>query len=1055
MKHLFKCERGKLCGFLLLVTLLDFSSSLAQDYQQQRQDQIKRLDLKGLGNTLLLNLGVISQNENDYFKILSKDKDSRLEKVTSEEWQNLYERLTDADLRSGTEHMPALSHLIEDDPYKVTRSNVVPIGIMNLRSIYMSGSQIADNEAQKKAGNPVNYSAYERFDIVYAAVLQEDIYQAEVAFRISPELFITNHAEKPERIELNFNDGQGYKAYPVSNDLIQHRFESIGEQKIGIRLLLNDKTFLFETKVNVRQLERIKPYKEFQVTAERISKDTLADTSARTMLVGGNIRIILGCDQVLNKPIIIGERFDMGQDITLDVIEGNYRTPLGRYLTEGYDLVLLDYSDPGAAMEDNAQVLKALIQQVNQMKTGNAQSIVIGESMSGLVARWALRQMENEGIAHQVKLLICYDTPHQGANVPVGLTQLLLDAHPTFLSQVILKFLGKKLRSYYGAHGTPAAKRMLLHWGGHLTGGVGSKHPAFDTFRSQLTALGNGGYPQNCRNIAVIHGSMDASDRKIFDQYNYGSRIIRGWTPLILQTSNIDVHTNELGQNSNVLRFLTWGSIFKTAATTRKYNSPVNDDFLPGGKSAFPIPNKFFKETSSFDFCFVPTFSSIDYKGPRATQAERELLNVTATDIAQTPFAAIYGDNENTVHVSTRFANLIAMGLQENLLTNIPACPDLPVPPIPFISTYNTCYPFSQKRSTEDNTANITVSLATPTNSQFIHNWTVLPTQQAFTTTDDQITFQAERPGEYQIICVRTYPNRRDLQSTSTITMTVDDCGNAVVAPENPDPSLVVSPDINVTDIWEGDFLLTTEADSTAVFAHYTPAPKILYATLDDGSFIPKSTLEASGMFPEFAALFTETDPRIALPVTLKEFHAKVEGKTGAPAAGTPAAGSPAAAILTWTTSAEFNSDHFEIERSKSGKEWEKIAIVPASAFTAQEAAYAYADLNPPFNVAYYRLKMVDQDSTFAYSRVEVVRFDGGREIAVFPNPIDQDGHLQILPAGNLVSDVKIYNASGKLVFQSDQPENQVNVKDLPVGRYIVKIRLKDGSQTSRAFVKQ
>jgi hypothetical protein len=154
-------------------------------------------------------------------------------------------------------------------------------------------------------------------------------------------------------------------------------------------------------------------------------------------------------------------------------------------------------------MEDNAQVLKALIQQVNQMKTGNSQSIVIGESMSGMIARWALRQMENEGIAHQVKLMLCYDTPHQGANVPVGLTQLMKEANPTLFTQVILKFFAKGLRDYFLAFDTPAARQQLLHWGGHLTGGVGNKHPDFDAFRTQLAALGNGGYPQNCRNMAA------------------------------------------------------------------------------------------------------------------------------------------------------------------------------------------------------------------------------------------------------------------------------------------------------------------------------------------------------------------------------------------------------------------------------------------------------------------------------------------------------------------------------------------------------------------------
>jgi hypothetical protein len=55
----------------------------------------------------------------------------------------------DTDLRNGTEHMPALHQLIEDDPDKFTKNNVVPIGIMNLSSIYMSGIELFGNERRK------------------------------------------------------------------------------------------------------------------------------------------------------------------------------------------------------------------------------------------------------------------------------------------------------------------------------------------------------------------------------------------------------------------------------------------------------------------------------------------------------------------------------------------------------------------------------------------------------------------------------------------------------------------------------------------------------------------------------------------------------------------------------------------------------------------------------------------------------------------------------------------------------------------------------------------
>ncbi|WP_225865741.1 hypothetical protein [Dyadobacter aurulentus] len=453
---------------------------------------------------------------------------------------------------------------------------------------------------------------------------------------------------------------------------------------------------------------------------------------------------------------------------------------------------------------------------------------MIGESMSGLVARWALTEMEKNGQDHQVRLMLCYDTPHQGANVPVGLTQLMHEAGPTLLTKAILKFFAKGWRNYYKAMGTPAARQLLLHQTNHPN--VGGKHADFDLFRTQLSALGNGGYPQNCRNIAVTHGSMDAGDRELFERYNYGDRILRSWTPFGLQNTNIDVHTNQLGQNTNVLRFASWGIFSKSVGINRKYNSPLNDDFLPGGRSTFSVPNKLFFATDSLNFCFVPTFSAIDYQGPRVTQAERELLNVAAVNAEtidrKTPFAAIYGNNDNTPHVDPEEIQWNNIGIAENLLTWVGACPVIPLPPVPTITTYPVCHPFNKKRTTEDNTASVIVSLATPSNGLYVHNWTVTPGDQHFTTTGDNITFQAESAGVYQITCVRTYPNRRDISSTYSVDMLVADCKDVTADPETPTELNLAEADVLASDVWENDFLLTTATDSLATFAHYTPNPK-------------------------------------------------------------------------------------------------------------------------------------------------------------------------------------------------------------------------------------
>jgi hypothetical protein len=1046
MQHFFKCYTGKLCSFLLLL-LLSNRIAIAQDYQVQRQSALDKLDLAGLDKTLFLNAAVTTQHEVDYLKNLPNNGQKHVENVSAEEWHNLYERLIDADLRPANERIPKLEQLIETDASKLTKSNVVPIGIVNLESIYLTGNQLSENEQRKKEGKTVDFLAYEKFRIVYAAVLQQDVYQADISFRLSPELMVSNSPEKIQNIEIDF-DGQGYKTYAISQKLIPYHFESTGKHSLRIRVKTDGKSYVFETYVNVLQLERIKPFMEFDVTAEALTKDTVnGDRAARTNVVGGSIRIILGCDQILDKAIIIGEGFDMGNDQNLDAMEANFRTPFNQYLAEGYDLVFIDYADARAPIENNAQVMKEVIQQINTIKQGNFQNIVIGASMSGLVARYAIRKMEQDGLAHNVRLMICYDTPHQGANVPVGLTQLLWEANPTLLTQVILKFFAKTWRNYYLAMSTPAAQQMLLHWGGHATGGVGSKAGAFDLFRTQLNNLGNGGYPVLSRNIAVIHGSMNAGDRSIFDNYTYGSRLIRSWTPFGLQNTNIDIHTNELGQNTNVLRFASWGIISKRLGVTRSYSSVLNDDFLPGGRSTAPVPNKLFKETSSFNFCFIPTFSSIDYTGSRDTQSQRELLNVTTVNSVtvnrQTPFTAIYGstNNLNSTHMNALPLDWIGIGFSEGLLTGTGACPALPVPPVPTIETYNACYPFAKKRTTEDNTANITVSLVTPSNGAFIHNWTILPTQQTFTTTSDMITFQAEDPGSYQVICVRTYPGRRDLESTHTANFFVADCGDIILGPLNPDIPLAIEADIDITDVWEGDFLLTTPLpDSLAVFAHYTSGDfGVLYATKQSGLFVPASSLETYGMFPEFAALFAETDPRAPLPVILKTFNAKPEEHK---------------AHITWTTTSEINSEQFEIERSGTGKNWQTIGTVFAKNRGSQKLDYSFDDENPGGNQVYYRLKMIDADGTFAHSRIESVKFDISK-IIVFPNPVESGKQLQVLSNADNVAKLTIFDFGGKIVYQTENPGDRISMKNLPAGKYILKVLLNNGSESSHVILKK
>ena len=82
------------------------------------------------------------------------------------------------------------------------------------------------------------------------------------------------------------------------------------------------------------------------------------------------------------------------------------------------------------------------------------------------------------------------------------------------------------------------------------------------------------------------------------------------------------------------------------------------------------------------------------------------------------------------------------------------------------------------------------------------------------------------------------------------------------------------------------------------------------------------------------------------------------------------------------------NSDHFEIEHSDSGKIWSLAGTVAASEVSTVLQKYTFTHVNPSAGENLYRLKMVDQDNTFAYSKIVSVNVDATDKLVLFPNPV-------------------------------------------------------------------
>jgi trimeric autotransporter adhesin len=146
------------------------------------------------------------------------------------------------------------------------------------------------------------------------------------------------------------------------------------------------------------------------------------------------------------------------------------------------------------------------------------------------------------------------------------------------------------------------------------------------------------------------------------------------------------------------------------------------------------------------------------------------------------------------------------------------------------------------------------------------------------------------------------------------------------------------------------------------------------------------------------------------------------------------------------------------LERSTDGRNYEAIANIKGSG-NFSGGGYTYQDApnlsNPKY---YYRLKMVDNDEKFTYSRVLVENFTGKKSIAIYPTVVTGN---QVTVVYNKVSgkaEMKILASDGKMVKRMNLNEGSgyemVDLSGVASGMYVLVLQDADGIQTSK-FIKQ
>ncbi len=188
---------------------------------------------------------------------------------------------------------------------------------------------------------------------------------------------------------------------------------------------------------------------------------------------------------------------------------------------------------------------------------------------------------------------------------------------------------------------------------------------------------------------------------------------------------------------------------------------------------------------------------------------------------------------------------------------------------------------------------------------------------------------------------------------------------------------------------------------------------------------------------------FTGATPveNIFLPVNLIFFNAKT---------------SNSAVNLIWSTAQEVNNKGFEVQRSKDAKNWEAISFVEGNGTTNIIQSYSFTDNNPYSGASYYRLKQIDYDGAFEYSKIVEInesQKESRANIQVYPNP--SSDYIKVSGFGNDTRiDVAIYNQLGKLVHSSSVvSQEEIDITSLKPGVYLVKVF--DGSRAQSRKIKK
>ncbi|MBI2418796.1 MAG: T9SS type A sorting domain-containing protein [Ignavibacteriales bacterium] len=184
------------------------------------------------------------------------------------------------------------------------------------------------------------------------------------------------------------------------------------------------------------------------------------------------------------------------------------------------------------------------------------------------------------------------------------------------------------------------------------------------------------------------------------------------------------------------------------------------------------------------------------------------------------------------------------------------------------------------------------------------------------------------------------------------------------------------------------------------------------------------------------------------LPVELTAFNSSVDDNN---------------IMLSWTTASEKNNSGFEIERKSGSGAFTSVAFIGGKGTTTSATHYAYADNNLFAGSYTYRLKQIDFDGGYSYSKeinADVVKSFSYMLDQNYPNPFNPTTTLRYQVKEDGIVTIKMYNNIGVEVkslvsgFQSAGTHSlQVDASNLASGIYFYTMKAPGFSATKKMII--